>query len=419
MAVWRDAGSNRPTYPHAPRAARDDTVNAAPGRVLVVGGGIFGITAALELRHRGWLVTVLDPGPIPHEGASSTDVSKVVRMDYGSDRFYHELAELALEGWDRWNHDWPVPLYHEDGFLILSPTPMAPGGYEYESFEVLRARGYAPERLDANSASGRYPEWDFTRYPDGYLNTRAGWAESGAVVERLSSLCRAAGVTFLTGSMRSLMSHGSRVSGVVTTGADRIEADRVLVAAGAWTPGLVPWLSHVLCPTAHPVLHFQPDDPDAFRGSGFPPWAADISGTGWYGFPALPDGRVKVAHHGPGARARPDDRGAVSAEHEARTRDFLRYSIPALADAPVVHRRVCMYCDSFDGDLFAAADPSREGLVVASGGSGHGFKFAPALGAIFADVLEGRDNRFAFRFAWRSLGQVATEEARFTGGLSE
>ena len=103
-------------------------MNAAPGRVLVVGGGIFGITAALELRRRGWLVTVLDPGPIPHEGASSTDVSKVVRMDYGSDRFYHELAELALEGWDRWNHDWPVPLYHEDGFLILSPTPMAPGG---------------------------------------------------------------------------------------------------------------------------------------------------------------------------------------------------------------------------------------------------------------------------------------------------
>jgi len=78
-----------------------------------------------------------------------------------------------------------------------------------------------------------------------------------------------------------------------------------------------------------------------------------------------------------------------------------------------------MYCDSFDGDLFIAADPEREGLVVASGGSGHAFKFAPALGAIVADVVEGNDNRFALRFAWRSLGQVATEEARFTGGISE
>ena len=394
-------------------------MNAVPRRVLVVGGGIFGITAALELRRRGWLVTVLDPGPIPHEGASSTDVSKVVRMDYGSDRFYHELAELALEGWDRWNHDWPTSLYHEDGFLILSPAPMAPGGYEYESFEVLRARGYTPQRLDLQSAPGRYPQWDFARYPDGYFNARAGWAESGAVVGRLVSLCRASGVRFLAGSLLELMSCGSKVCGVVTTAADRIEADRVLVATGAWTPSLLPWLSHVLWPTAHPVLHFQPDNPDSFRGSGFPPWAADISGSGWYGFPALPDGRVKVAHHGPGTRSQPDDRGPVADEHEGRTRDFLRQSIPALADAPLVYRRVCMYCDSFDGDLFIAADPEREGLVVASGGSGHAFKFAPALGAIVADVVEGNDNRFALRFAWRSLGQVATEEARFTGGISE
>ena len=78
-----------------------------------------------------------------------------------------------------------------------------------------------------------------------------------------------------------------------------------------------------------------------------------------------------------------------------------------------------MYCDSFDGDLFIAADPDREGLVVASGGSGHGFKFAPALGAIVADVLEERDNRFTRRFTWRSLGQVVTEEARYKGGVRE
>lgn len=387
-------------------------MNATPGRVLIVGGGVFGATAALELSSRGWQVTVLEPGPTPNEGAASTDVSKVVRMDYGADRFYHELAELALEGWDRWNRDWPRPLYHEHGFLILSPGPMAPGGFEYESYQALRARGYTPQRLGRRRASNLYPEWDLTRYPDGYLNTRAGWAESGAVVERLWCLCRESGVRFLVGSFRDFMSRGSRIQGVITTDAQHIEADRVVVAAGAWTPGLMPWLSDILWSTGHPVLHFQPPNPDAYRGDRFPPWAADISGSGWYGFPALPDGRVKVAHHAQGNRAHPDVRGSVTDDHETRTRDFLRHSIPALADAPVVHRRVCMYCDTFDSDLLVAADPNREGLVVASGGSGHGFKFAPVLGAIAADVLEARDNRFAHRFAWRSLGQLATEEAR-------
>ena len=53
--------------------------------VIVVGAGVFGSSAALELRRRGHEVTLLDPGPIPHVLASSTDISKVLRMDYGAD----------------------------------------------------------------------------------------------------------------------------------------------------------------------------------------------------------------------------------------------------------------------------------------------------------------------------------------------
>jgi sarcosine oxidase/L-pipecolate oxidase len=75
-----------------------------------------------------------------------------------------------------------------------------------------------------------------------------------------------------------------------------------------------------------------------------------------------------------------------------------------------------MYCDSFDGDFLIDRDPLREGLVVASGGSGHGFKFTPVIGAIVADAVEGRPNRWGHRFRWRSpSGRVCTEEGRFRG----
>src|SRR6267142_93871 len=53
--------------------------------VLVAGGGVFGITAAIELRKRGHAVRLLDPGPLPHPLAASTDISKVVRLEYGPD----------------------------------------------------------------------------------------------------------------------------------------------------------------------------------------------------------------------------------------------------------------------------------------------------------------------------------------------
>ena len=74
-----------------------------------------------------------------------------------------------------------------------------------------------------------------------------------------------------------------------------------------------------------------------------------------------------------------------------------------------------MYCDSFDGDLWIDRDPDRDGLVVAAGGSGHAFKFAPLIGGIGADAVEGHDNAWASRFAWRERGEIRTEEARFAG----
>lgn len=69
--------------------------------VIVVEDGSFGISAAIELRHRGWEVDVFDPGPIPHSLAATTDISKVLRMDYGADEDYIILMEQAFEAWDR------------------------------------------------------------------------------------------------------------------------------------------------------------------------------------------------------------------------------------------------------------------------------------------------------------------------------
>jgi glycine/D-amino acid oxidase-like deaminating enzyme len=77
-----------------------------------------------------------------------------------------------------------------------------------------------------------------------------------------------------------------------------------------------------------------------------------------------------------------------------------------------VGSRVCLYCDSRDGDLLIDEVPGREGLVVASGGSGHAFKFTPMLGGIIADAVEGRPSRWLERFRWRAVDAVTGEEAR-------
>src|SRR4051812_5111619 len=119
---------------------------AAPRSIVIVGAGVFGLAAAWELSVRGWRVTVIDPGTVPRREAASTDISKVVRADYGGDDLYTAMGEASLERWDLWNERWGEPLYHEDGFLLLSTAELQPGGFEYESLALLQQRGHRLER---------------------------------------------------------------------------------------------------------------------------------------------------------------------------------------------------------------------------------------------------------------------------------
>jgi sarcosine oxidase/L-pipecolate oxidase len=82
------------------------------------------------------------------------------------------------------------------------------------------------------------------------------------------------------------------------------------------------------------------------------------------------------------------------------------------AQAPLARRRLCLYTDVFDGDFVIDRLPGDERVVLATGGSGHAFKFAPLLGELVADRVEGKDNARLARFAWRSPGAARPEQAR-------
>lgn len=161
--------------------------------IHVIGAGIFGVTAALELRRRGEEVSLFDAGTIPNPLAESTDISKAVRMDYGADEDYVAQMEIALDGWREWNARWKAPLFHETGVTFLT-SDMKPGSFEHDSYTLLRKRGHPIERLDEKTLADRFPAWRGSAMVDGYFNPRGGFVESGRVVARLAEEARAAGV---------------------------------------------------------------------------------------------------------------------------------------------------------------------------------------------------------------------------------
>jgi sarcosine oxidase / L-pipecolate oxidase len=370
--------------------------------VLVVGAGIFGVASALELRRRGHIVSLLDAGAPPHPDAASTDVSKIVRLDYGAVEPYTALMERALSGWRAWNRELGQTLFHEDGLLVLGRAPLLPGGFERDSMTVLARRGHAVEELDAAAIRARFPAWADSPFDAGYWNPQGGWAESGAVVAALLARALSEGVALhARRGVRELLREGRRVCGALDGDGTAHHADDVIVAAGAWTPLLLPELAGTLLSVGQPVLRFRPAHPERFSGPRFPAFTADIGRTGFYGFPALADGTVKLGNHGTGRPLPADAPREVQPAEEARFRAFLAEALPELADAPIAASRLCLYCDTADRHFLIDRDPDAPGLLVATGGSGHAFKFAPVLGALVADALEGRRHAWSPLFAWR------------------
>ncbi|KAJ3091351.1 hypothetical protein HK102_000888 [Quaeritorhiza haematococci] len=421
--------------------------------VLVVGAGCFGLSAAVTLRSRGYDVTVFDRAEVPAvDGtvlatltprflldhlmtpktnatsafpASSTDINKIVRPDYGNDVIYQTIGLQAIERWHEWNADISrrsptvSTLYHECGVLFLTSKQNF-GTPESDSVRNLIAAGQEPSisvvrnENDRAELQKKFPglRQALKVFPGGYVNRRAGWAESGNAVAYLAQRARELGVKFVTGAKQgafaAFISDGTaagRVEGIVTRDGKRHLGDKVLVATGAWSAAVVPELRGLITATGQPVVHFRiPEElKRKYSTANVPVWAADITKTGFYGFPPNADGIMKIANHGPGVSV-------------LEYRRFFQKAFPEFNKMNITSTRICWYCDSFDGNFFICPIPTRQNLFVATGGSGHGFKFTPVIGDIIADVLEDKTTTSPYRdaialFSWRTPHQLSGGES--------
>jgi len=312
--------------------------------VIVVGAGVNGVTTGIELRKRGHKVILVDPGPLPHPLAASTDISKAVRAAYGADEEYTELAGRSIKLWREWNKAFGVELYHEIGVMFVRQQQMKPGDFEYESFKVLERRGHKIERMNSAQLWKQFPAWNPERYQDGVLELEAGYVESSRVVATLMERAKSTGVELRESTRFSQLDESDeRVKGIVLDNGERTQGDAVVMAIGAWTPYVLPFTRKFLRATGQPVFHLKPRQHELFAPQRFPVFGADISTTGYYGFPLSREGVLKIANHGSGREMSPESpKRAVTPEEEENLREFLSSTFPALADAPIVYSRVCM-----------------------------------------------------------------------------
>src|SRR5438477_11276627 len=209
--------------------------------VIVVGAGINGVTSAIELKKRGHKVILVDPGPLTHPLAASNDISKAVRAAYGPDEDYTALADRCIALWREWNTKFGIELYHETGVLFVCQNAMQPGDFEYESRRVLEKQGHRFEQFDSATFHQRFPAFAPGRFQDGFFDPDAGYVESGRVVATLIEYAKSLGVEVRErAEFVALAESDHRVTGIVLQDRQGIDAEAVVIAAGAWVPYSLP-----------------------------------------------------------------------------------------------------------------------------------------------------------------------------------
>ncbi len=180
----------------------------------------------------------------------------------------------------------------------------------------------------------------------------------------------------------------------IVTDRGTITAGQAIVAAGPWVKALLPDLKLPLRVTRQVVGWFAPADPPLFAPERCPVFLIDTGAGVFYGFPAGQTPGVKFAKHhhadeavDPDAPARP-----MTQADEALLRAALAAHLPA-ANGRLLDAQTCLYTMAPDGDFIIDRLPGAPQVIVASPCSGHGFKFAPVIGEILADLATAGTTR--------------------------
>lgn len=338
--------------------------------VAVIGGGVMGLATAWELTRRGLKPVVFDRFARGHHQGASHGATRNFNNAYDEEH-YLDLLMRAREGWDALGQVDGEPLLRLHGLVTHGEIDVA------VIEQRLIERGIHAEILSAGEASSRWPGM---RFSEAVLFSRdAGVARASAALEEFERRILAAGgeVRWETPVAR-VEETDDGVDILLTDG--RMRADIVVVTVGAWTERMLPGIRLPrLEVTEETPAHFLPVD-----GAAWPSFNHYVDTDRYpatvYGMPTPGEG-VKVGFHRVGDVVDPDARPHRATHVDALT-DYVREWMPGLDPASAAPIS-CTYT-STDDSAFVLDRRGR--IVVGAGFSGHGFKFAPGVGAALADL---------------------------------
>ena len=353
---------------------------------IVLGLGAMGSAAAQHLAQRRRHVLAVDQFTPPHAKGSSHGGTRMIRQAYFESPAYVPLVQRAYELWEQLERDAGANLLTITGGLILGSAQgqLVTGGIAAAQHHGIPYSVFTPGEI-----RDRFPAITPLENDVAVFEERAGYlfpeecirAQLKRSAQNGAQLCFDEKVTGWT-------ANGDHVR--VTTSRTAYEAERLVITAGPWANEILRGL-FPLEVTRQVMTWIQPRGGiESFLPSHFPVFLCESPDDGrpGYGFPAVdgPSGGVKAAIHGSDIDCTPETVDRVIHEMDcAEVIRRLRPRFPAL-DGEVLKAQTCLYTMTPDEHFIIGPHPQFPAVSLACGFSGHGFKFAPVVGEIFADL---------------------------------
>lgn len=346
--------------------------------VIVVGAGLMGSASAWALARRGRSVLLVERFGAGHRNGSSHGSARIVRRGY-NDRLYTRLTGQAFELWRELEIQSRCRLVRMLGGLDYGSARNVAG----VAAEMARAR-VAHEWLSADEAAGRWPGIRFEGTV--LFHPQAGTVDAERAVSAFVEGAIGHGATVRFDTEVSALRAGDGYAEIELADGERLAADAVVVACGAWSAPLLAGLVELppLAVTQQQIFHFPRLDPDA------DPWPSVIheATESIYHLAGGRDGGAgddrKIAEHRHGTVTTAAGRsGVVDPSSRVRIVEYVERWLPGLDPHPR-GETTCLYTSTPSEDFVL---DRRGALIVCSPCSGHGAKFAPVIGELTADLV--------------------------------
>ena len=350
--------------------------------VIVIGVGGWGSATLYHLAKRGLKVCGLEQFGLGHDRGSSHGESRIIRMAYFMHPDYVPVLRRAYELWREAEAESGERLMTLPGLLCVGE----PDGALIKGLESCYGAHDLPhERWTPAEARSRFPQFQLADDLACYWDPLGGYLNADAAVRVHQQLAQRHGAELLPNE-RVVNLDASADSVTIRTTKRTLHASRVVITTGAFSGSLAPGL---ITAVRKVLFWYRVAEPSQFAGERFPAWIAKLGGLNYYGFPSVDGATIKCAEDTGGLVA--SNPGEVTRELMTGDEVNLRPFLTKIFGRSVGERaafKTCLYENTANRDFIVDRHPQRPHIVLAFGGSGHGFKFCSVIGEMAADLVQ-------------------------------